>query len=174
MNSKIGLKKAGLKTSHRKLITKSLLSDLVVYEYMTTTKAKSKLVISDFNKLITLVKGSLTDREKERRLIIKIGNLNAVKKLLEVYKTRFEKDNGGYVNIYKLGNRKGDNAEMVKLMVKGYVYKDIGKKVAPSKTSKKEVKEDKSKKTFVKGGSLDKKQFVGDANTAKVKTRSGI
>lgn len=179
MNSKSAIKKAGVKTSHRKSLTRNMLSDLVIYEYLTTTSAKSKVIIPQFSKLITFIKTGKSDQEKERLLMKTVKSESAVKKLLEVFQKRFADVKGGYVSVYKLGNRKGDNAPLVKLMLKGYVYKDIGKKVTTKKADKKvEVKEDDKKGDFrdigkIKG-SAGKSQTEGGAAAQKVKTRSGI
>lgn len=179
MNSKTTIKKVGKKTSHRKSLQKNLLSDLIIYEYLTTTIAKSKIITPAFEKLITFIKSGKTKQEKERILLQTLKNESAVTKLLEVYLKRFEKEKGGYVNIYKLGNRKGDNAKMVKLMLKGYVYKEIGKKVSNKKDTKKEVtkeaekKPEYSAKESIKGVS-GKTQYQGGPSAPVVKTRSGI
>jgi large subunit ribosomal protein L17 len=179
MNSKLTLKKIGKKTSHRKLLQRNLLSDLIIYEYVTTTLAKSKVVTPLFEKTISFIKSGKSNQEKERILLKTMKNESAIKKLLEVYQKRFEKENSGYVNIYKLGYRVGDNAPLVKLMVKGYVYKDIGKKVSGKKEAKKvEVKESDRKPGYLEKESLKgvsgKNQYDGAPSTPVVKTRSGI
>ena len=179
MNSKTAIKKVGRKASHRDSLQRNLMNDIVIYEHLTTTIAKSKIVIPDFDKLITLVKSKRSEPEKARMLLQKLKNENAVKKLLEVFQKRFEKDNSGFLNVYKLESRKGDGAKMVKMMVKGYVYKDIGKKVTVKKEAKKEVTATKDKqpeyleKESIKGSS-GKSQLQGAAASNIVKTRSGI
>jgi hypothetical protein len=107
-----------------------------------------------------------------------LKNENVVKKLLEVFQKRFATETGGYVSTFKLGNRKGDNAPLVKLMVKGYVYKDIGKKVSVKKETKKvEAKDSDKKPGFLAKESIKdagKTQVQGGGSASKVKTRSGI
>jgi len=180
MNSKTKIKKVGKKTSHRVALQKNLLADVVIYEHITTTLAKSKIVISEFDKLITFVKSGKSDREKERVLTTKIHNENAVKKLIEVFQKRFAKEKSGFLNVYKLDPRKGDGAKIVKLMVKGYVYKDIGKKVSVKKDDKKENKKpvEGKKPEYLEAsalkGSSGKSQLEGSAAGSVVKTRSGI
>jgi len=179
MNSKTTIKKAGKKTSHRKSLQRNLISDLVIYEYLTTTLAKSKIITPEFEKIITFVKSGKSDQEKTRILSKTLKNENVIKKLLEVFRKRFEKESGGYVSVYKVGNRKGDNAQMVKLMLKGYVYKEIGKKVAGKKPVKKEETKDTEKKAeyLSKESSKSvggKSQYQGGPAAQVVKTRSGI
>jgi large subunit ribosomal protein L17 len=156
-----------------------LLSDLIIYEYLTTTIAKSKIITPAFEKIISFVKSGKPKQEKERILTQTLKNTSAVTQLIEVYQKRFEQEKGGYIHIYKLGNRKGDNAPLVKLILKGYVYKDIGKKVSTKKDTKKEVAKDTTKKSeqlskdSIKGDS-SKTHYQGGTSAPVVKTRSGI
>jgi len=179
MNNKTKLNKVGRKTSHRVSLQRNLLNDVLIYEHLTTTFAKSKLVISNFDKLITYVKTKKTEQEKSKILLQKLQNQNSVSKLIEVYQKRFAKEKSGFLNVYKLEPRKGDGAKMVKMMVKGYVYKDIGKKVITKKESKKVVpiKEGKKAEYFetesIKSTS-GKSQLKGANAGTIVKTRSGI
>ena len=105
MNSKTTIKKVGKKTSHRKSLQRNLLSDLIIYEYLTTTIAKSKIITPAFEKIISFVKSGKTKQEKERILTQTLKNKSAVTKLIEVYQKRFEQEKGGYIHIYKLGNQ---------------------------------------------------------------------
>lgn len=174
MNSNSKKYKVGIKTSHRKSLQKNLLSDLIIYEYLTTTKQKSKLVIGKFYTLVGIAKSDKEMQFKERLLFKKLGNENAVNKLLDVYTKRFEKEASGLVRVFKLNTRKGDSGELVKLMIKGYVYKDIGSKVRTDK-KKKEVKEqDKSVKALSQKDLSAQSQVAGNVSAAKIKTRSGI
>lgn len=177
MNSKTMISKVGIKASHRNSLQKNLLSDLIIYEHLTTTKQKSKLVVGEFDKLVKIAKSDKNALSKARLLKQKVANDNAVSKLIEVYAKRFEKEVSGLVKVYKLGQRKGDSSDVVKLMVKGYEYKEIGKKVqASKKRAEKEVEEKSaSKKDF--NISKDQKghaQVAGNVSAAKIKTRSGI
>jgi len=175
MNSKTNISKVGIKASHRRSLQKNLLSDLVIYEYLTTSKPKSKLVMGEFDKLITIAKSDRPAIFKERLLKNKLGNINAVNKLLDVYAKRYEKEKSGFVRLFNLGVKKGDATPMVKLMVKGYVYKDIGKKVKKS-TKKETVREDQKESGAVNSAKdlSGQSQVAGNVSAAKVKTRSGI
>lgn len=180
MNSKTNLPKIGRKKSHRESLQKNLVSDLLVYEYVTTTKAKSKLALHLFADVIKLAKSDKTEYEKRRLLTRMLGNENAVTKVLDVFTKRFADETSGLVKLYKVENRKGDNAPQVKMMVKGYVYKQIGKKVAEVKKAKaKKTENEEAEKKPAQGiraakDLSQKDQIQGAANSAKVKTRSGI
>ena len=179
MNSKTGIAKTGRKKSHRESLQRNLLNDLIVYEYITTTRAKTKLVLGHFDKVVAIATSEKNDREKMKTLVALLHNENAATKVVEVLAKRFTENKTGLVKTYKVGNRKGDNSEMVKLIVKGYVYKEIGKKVS-STTEKKETKKvEKSDDKAVVGVQAQKnlghkEQVRGAAAGAKVKTRSGI
>lgn len=173
------LSKVGRKKSHRDSLALNLLNDLIVYEYMTTTKAKSALVLGEFDRVINLAKGDKSAFEKKRFLTEMLGNENSVAKLLDVYTKRFKDEKSGLVKVYKVGNRKGDNAEMVKLIVKGYTYKEVGKKVSdkPAKKEAKATAKAEEKASGIPAASKmanQKSQLAGNANAAKTKTRSGI
>ena len=176
MNSKRSINKIGVKKSHRDAMSKNLVNDLIIYEYITTTKAKAVTAKSMFDKVISIVKNGKDARNKELQLESVLSNNIAVKKLLEVYGKRFEKANSGFVNRYIIGPRKGDGAVMVKLIVKGYVHKEIGKKVSTSSSKQKvqaepsKVSNDLSNTNVTKSSS----QVVGNLSGGKVKTRAGI
>lgn len=173
MNSKTNISKVGIKASHRRSLQKNLLSDLIIYEHLTTSKPKSKLVIGEFDKLISIVKSDRSENSKRHLLTLKLGNENAVEKLLAIYAKRYEKESCGFVKLYNLNVRKGDATPMVKMMVKGYVYKEIGKKVA--KSDKKEVKtETKETKNLAAKNLSATAQVAGNVSASKIKTRSGI
>ncbi len=179
MNSKTGFNKVGIKKSHRESLKRNLVNDLIIYEYLTTTAAKSKLVLANFDRIIGIANGDKTDHEKVRTLEQFLHNDTAVAKIMEVFTKRFASEKSGLVRVYKVGNRKGDNADMVKLMVKGYVYKEVGKKVAAKPVKKAGKVEAKTENKLAAGVQTPKNvsaksQVAGSAAAAKVKTRSGI
>lgn len=95
----------------RSQMIKSLTNSLIFYEKITTTPAKSRVLKSFVEKLITKAKSNSIHN---RRLITEaIGNDIAVKKLLEVYGPKYAKRPGGYLRATKVGNRAGDNAAQV-------------------------------------------------------------
>lgn len=175
MNSKSNLSKLSRAKGHRSALMRNMVTSLVLFEHMKTTKAKAKAVVPYFDKIITIAK-TKEAREARRQLESIIYDKNAVKKVLEVFRPRFEKDNSGFVKAFNIGNRKGDNAEMMMLMVKGYEYKDIGKKTKANKKkeSKNEVKD--SSKTEVSNirNITETSQVKNAGQQGKAKSRSGI
>lgn len=90
---------------------KSLTNSLIFYEKIATTPAKSRVLKSFLEKLITKAK---TGTLHNRRLIMKaIGNEIACKKLIEVYGPKYVTRPGGYLRATKIENRPGDNAPQV-------------------------------------------------------------
>jgi len=103
---------------HRKMFRRTLIGQLFTHERIKTTKAKAKAIRGEAEKLITLARNSEkgTDVEKvnARRLAAsKLTNPEVVKKLFEDLGPRYEKRNGGYTRMTKIGLRLGDSAEMV-------------------------------------------------------------
>ena len=99
------------KAAPRKALLINLAESLVLYEKITTTKAKAKAVSSFVQKLIT--KAKKQDLANRRELIKKLHTRNAVNKLMEVLGPRYQERKGGYTRITKSKNRVGDGAEEV-------------------------------------------------------------
>jgi len=102
----------------RKMFRRTLIAQLFTHERIKTTKAKAKSIRGEAEKFITLAKnsanGSDIDKVNARRLAAsRLGNPEVVKKLFEDLGPRYEKRNGGYTRMTKIGLRLGDSAEMV-------------------------------------------------------------
>lgn len=170
MNSKRNIHKLGRKKSHRESLKKNLLTSLVLYEHVTTTKARAKAILPIFDRLIADAKSQ--DYPAQRKLTQTLFDENAIRKVNEVLVDRFKDETSGFVQMFKLGRRKGDNAEMVKLMVKGYEYKDIGKKQAPKKKEKKAEADNKS--NVRANADMEKGSQVKESAPTNTRSRSGI
>jgi len=97
----------------RELMLRNLASSIILYEKVKTTRAKARAVRSLVERSISSSKaGDLTAR---RGLIKVLLQKNAVKKSLEVLGVRYKTRPGGYTRLIKLGNRRGDGAEMVQI-----------------------------------------------------------
>jgi large subunit ribosomal protein L17 len=97
----------------RELMLRNMASSVLLYEKITTTEAKAKVVKPLVERLITIAKtGNLNSR---RKLIQILLQKNAIKKAMEVLGERYKTRNGGYTRIVRLGNRQGDGAKMVQL-----------------------------------------------------------
>ena len=100
-------------SSARLALMKNLVYALIQNEAVVTTKAKAKAVTPIFEKLITRAK---LDSLQNRRLVqsyVQEGSI--VKKLFNEIAPRYKTVMGGYTKLTVIGNRRGDNAAMVKL-----------------------------------------------------------
>lgn len=95
----------------RRSLLRNLATSFVLYEKITTTKAKGKLMRSYVEKLITL--GKNNDVNTRRRLLRKLYGKKAADKILEVLGPRYKERKGGYTRQITIGPRKGDGAEIV-------------------------------------------------------------
>ncbi len=97
----------------RLALMKNLVYALIQHEAIVTTKIKAKAVTPIFEKLITRAK---VDSIQNRRMVqAYIQENTLVKKLFESIAPLYKEVRGGYTNLTLLGNRKGDNAPLVKL-----------------------------------------------------------
>ena len=96
--------------SHRKAVLRNLATSLFVHERIETTTAKAKELRPYAERLITLARRG--DVHSRRLAGQKIQDRDALGKLFDDIAPRFADRPGGYTRILKLGNRKGDAAEM--------------------------------------------------------------
>ena len=126
------VKKFGRSTEHRKMLMRSLVTNLILAESIKTTLPKAKEARKDADKIVTIAKkGTLAAR---RLASARLLQPKAVQKLFDKIAPAMEGRNGGYTRIVKLGTRKGDGAEMCVLQ---WTY--VGGEAAPA-TDVKEVK----------------------------------
>lgn len=107
------IKKLDRPAAQRKALLRNLASNLVLHEKIRTTEAKAKVLQSVVEKAITAgKKPTLTSR---RKLLTLFYTEHPVNKILEVLGPRYAARPGGYTRIVKLGSRKNDGAEMVRI-----------------------------------------------------------
>ena len=96
--------------SHKKATMRNLATALFRHERIETTTAKAKELRPYAERLITLArKGDVHARRLAGR---KIQDRQVLGKLFDDIAPRFSQRPGGYTRILKVGNRKGDSAEM--------------------------------------------------------------
>ena len=104
------MKKFGRSTEHRKMLMKSLVTNLILAESIRTTLPKAKEARKDADKMVTIAKkGDLAAR---RLASSRLVQPEAVQKLFAEIAPAMKDRKGGYTRIVKLGTRKGDAAEM--------------------------------------------------------------
>ncbi len=104
-------RKLGRTNKHRRSMLANLTRELIKNERITTTEARAKEVRKFADKMISYGKdGSLVAR---RKALAFMQNDNvATKKVFDDLAVRYANRNGGYTRIYKLDERKGDDALM--------------------------------------------------------------
>ena len=101
-------KKLNRTSSHRKALLMNLSNALLKHEQITTTLPKAKALRPFVEKIITL--GKKGDLQARRKTISILQDEKNAKKVFDIFADRYNKRNGGYTRIVKLGNRYGDNA----------------------------------------------------------------
>jgi large subunit ribosomal protein L17 len=103
---------------HRTALRKTLIKQLFEHERIRTTRTKADAIRGDAEKLITLAKKGNDAEGPElvhaRRLAAaRLASPEIVNKLFDDIAPRYVDRNGGYTRLYRLGQRKGDAAEIV-------------------------------------------------------------
>lgn len=96
--------------AHEKLLLANLAAALISEEQVTTTLTKAKAVRPLAEKLIT--KARRDDLHARRQVLKVIHDQEVVTKLFDEVAPRYADRPGGYTRIVRVGNRRGDNAEM--------------------------------------------------------------
>ena len=135
-------RKLGRDNKHRRSMLANLTKEVVNKESITTTDTRAKEVRKFVDKIITYgKKGDLVSRRKA--LAFLHNDKATVDKIFNDLAKRYENRNGGYTQILKLDERRGDNALMVILRLVEESKKEDKKE---EKADKKEKKAKKDKK----------------------------
>jgi len=116
--------------AHQKLILSNLAAQLIEHRAITTTEAKAKTLRPYVEKLITKAKRG--DQHARRTVMKKIPNKGIVAILFEELVPAMDSERaGGYTRLIRVGNRKGDNAPLMRIeLVMEKVEKKAAKAVA--------------------------------------------
>jgi len=153
MKHRRGFNPLGMMSAHRKAMHRNMVTSLFRQERIRTTKAKALEVRRTAEKMITRAK---IDSVHNRRIVSsRLFDEAIVAKLFTAIAPRMKERNGGYTRIIKLGERKGDAAEVVILELVDYKL-DTGdskkkSKKDQEKTEKPEKSTSKPKKSSGKG-----------------------
>ena len=140
MKHRRGFNPLGMMSAHRKAVHRNMVTSLFRHERIRTTKAKALEIRRTAEKMITRAK---SDTVHNRRIVSgRLFDEAVVAKLFTDIAPRMKDRNGGYTRILKLGERKGDAAEIVILELVDYKL-DTGD--GKKKTKKGDDKPEKSK-----------------------------
>ena len=103
-------RKLGRTSAHRKAMLRGLVTYLLENGSVETTLTRAKEVRSVAEKMITL--GKKNTLASRRAALSYITKEDVVTKVFNEIAPKYEGRNGGYTQIYKLGPRRGDGAEM--------------------------------------------------------------
>jgi large subunit ribosomal protein L17 len=140
-------RKLSRNTSHRRALLRNLVTSLLEHGRVMTTLPKAKEVRPLAEKMITLGKrDNLAARRMVHSYLLKDAT---AKKVFDTIAPKFADRKGGYSRIIRLGNRKGDGADIAIIELLG---SDLGAKKAEraakaqAKDAKKPKSEDKEEK----------------------------
>ena len=105
-----GQRKFSMPTAQRRALLRNLVTSFLENGKINTTVTRAKDTRSMAEKMITLgKKGTLAAR---RQALAYITKEDVVTKLFNEIAPKYADRNGGYTRIYKLGERRGDAAQM--------------------------------------------------------------
>ena len=103
-------KKLGVNPSHRRALLANLAENLIIHKRIKTTDARAKELRRYIEPLVTKAKKG--DMNSIRMIARKIRHKNILNILLSDIAPVYEKRNGGYTRIIKLGFRDNDRASV--------------------------------------------------------------
>ena len=110
MRHRVAGRKLGRPKDQRTALLRSLVSDLIRHERITTTEPKAKEAARLAEKVITYGKsGTLHHR---RLALALIPDKEVIAKVFDQLGSRYVERQGGYTRVVKAGTRKGDAAPL--------------------------------------------------------------
>jgi large subunit ribosomal protein L17 len=104
----------GQKPDHARLLKRNLVTALLLYESIRTTRKRARVIQPIVDNLITTAK-TKSPHVAIRSINIMVSDSNASRKLMEVYTKRYAGRSSGFTRAVAVGSRKGDGAELVDL-----------------------------------------------------------
>jgi large subunit ribosomal protein L17 len=153
MKHRRGFNPLECRSGHRKALIRNMVTSLLRYERIKTTKAKALEIRRTAEKLITRAK---VDSVHNRRIVSgRLFDEGIVAKLFNNIAVRMKERPGGYTRILKLGERFGDAAEVVILELVDYKLDSEG---GDKKVAKKGAKKGASVKATAKNKEVAKEE----------------
>ena len=130
-----GTRKLGRPTDQRKAMLRGMVTLLLENGQVVTTVTRAKELRSIADKMITL--GKKNTLASRRAALAYITKESVVTKVFTEYASLYADRNGGYTQIFKMGPRRGDGAEMAVIKMVDYVKEPV---VVDEKAAKKAEK----------------------------------
>lgn len=131
-----GTRKLGRPTDQRKAMLRGMVTLLLENGQVVTTVTRAKELRSIADKMITL--GKKNTLASRRAALAYITKESVVTKVFTEYASLYADRNGGYTQIFKMGPRRGDGAEIAVIKMVDYVKEQP----AEDKKSKKAAEAD--------------------------------
>ena len=132
-----GTRKLGRPTAHRNAMLRGMVTLLLENGQVETTLTRAKEVRSMAEKMITL--GKKNTLASRRQALAYITKEDVVTKVFSELAPLYAERNGGYTQIYKLGPRRGDGAEMAIVKLIDYVKPEAKDAKKEKKAAKKDA-----------------------------------
>ena len=141
------------KPAHARMLKRNLVTSLLLYESVRTTRSRARAVQPIVDRLVTIAK-KRPEHVAIRQINQVVTDKNASRKIIKVLAKRYEQRSSGLTRVVAVGSRAGDGAQLVDITL---IDAEIGnveekkpvkeKAKAPKSTAKKpEAKDDKEVK----------------------------
>jgi ribosomal protein L17 len=97
-------------TSHRRATLNALATQILLREQVVTTYPKAREAARLTDSLISRVRRG--GRQAFPKVVQHVSDIEVRKKLFETIAPRYQDRVGGFVRVIRIGNRRGDGAEM--------------------------------------------------------------
>ena len=134
MRHRLSRHRLALKPAHARMFKRNLLTSLLLYESVRTTKKRAQVVAPMVDHLIAVAKSS-APYNAIRAINRVVTDKNASRKIMEVYVKRFASVPSGFTRMVPVGARIGDGAALVDLMFVEGIAVTVEPKAAKVKKS---------------------------------------
>ena len=110
MRHRVQGRKLGRTSAHRRAMFRNQLTSLFQHERITTTVAKAKELRPLAEKMVTLARTGTVHARRQVRVMV--PDRSVVRRLFDEIAPRFMDRDGGYTRIVRIGQRRGDGAEL--------------------------------------------------------------
>ena len=128
-----GTRKLGRPTDQRKAMLRGMVTLLLENGQVVTTVTRAKELRSIADKMITL--GKKNTLASRRAALAYITKESVVTKVFTEYASLYADRNGGYTQIFKMGPRRGDGAEIAVIKMIDYAKEPVADDKAAKKAA---------------------------------------
>lgn len=114
MRHRVSRQRLKQKPAHARMLQRNLVTSLLLYEAVRTTKKRAQVVQPIIDRLITFAK-TRPPHVAIRYINRLVTDKNASRKIMEVFIKRYAKRSSGLTRMKPAGARKGDGAQLVDL-----------------------------------------------------------